>query len=222
MSTCTGLHHGGSVPRKYFIHTPNIPNYVWTRHHRRIPSHLLFPIWSVFEDHLYFCQKAFNLRVHAFLLTDYDVHMIARAPSGNLSQSLQYFFRQASLSIGTLSKTINQQFGCQSRKCELRQVNDLEIAYKYLFQIPVQRGQARHVLDFPFSTLPRVLGFFPLYVPIETDELLFSDTSNRIAWLNRIPAEEHWGKAETALNKRTFAWPRNRNGFRFDLESHSF
>jgi len=66
------------------------------------------------------------------------------------------------------------------------------------------------VEDYPFCTLPGLLGRSKLLIPVIEDELLFSDPDSTITWLNQKPERQKQEAVQSALRKQYFRSKKSR------------
>jgi hypothetical protein len=78
----------------------------------------------------------------------------------------------------------------------------------------------RDVLEYPYSTLPGLLGRSKLIIPMAEDITLFSDVEGTVKWLNTPPHTEDWRAIGRALRKREFKLTRQNHKFhRLELDT---
>jgi len=163
-------------------------------------------IWEIMTRHLYFMKYAFKVEIHAFVLMSNHFHMIVRTPEANLSQSMRYFMTETSRDITRLSQRINQTYGNRFHRSLIGSPLYYLHAYKYLYRNPVQAGLCKKVEDYPYSSLPGLLGDRWLDIPISEDRNWenFDTRIRTLEWLNETPAPEHWDLVSAALKKGVF------------------
>lgn len=194
--------------RKKFINHTEFPYHVTARCINRDWFSLdLHVVWEVMSRHLYFVSFAFNLRVHSFVLMSNHFHLIVRTPDANLSEAMRYFMRETSRELTYLSGRINQTYGSRFHRSLLDNPLYYLHAYKYLYRNPVKAGMCKRVEDYPFSSLPGLLGETWLDIPISEDENwgMWLSRESTLRWLNSTPTEEHWEEVRKALMRRVFS-----------------
>jgi len=201
------------MPRK---NVPNLSNYPYhitgrciNREHFESPLPL---VWSIMEDYIFFLHRAFGIKFYCFVLMPNHFHMIVRSPESNLSAAMNYFMRETSRQITTAAGRINQTYGGRFHRSLIKSEIYFRHAYKYVYRNPVKAGLSQNVLDYPFSSLPGLLGSRPLNIPIE-DNLLFNPGFNAkvLDWMNSKPKEEDEISIRLALRRREFELPKNKN-----------
>jgi putative transposase len=155
-------------------------------------------VWNVMSDYLYLLHHGFGTQIHAFVLIT--------SPAGNMSQALLYFMRETSKEISRLSGRINQTYGNRNHSTLLSDPMYFINSYKYIYQNPIRAGICERVEEYPYSTLPGLLGLRPLAIPVAYDTLLFepADLEESLLWLNRKPKDEHIDEIRRALRKPEF------------------
>ncbi len=190
----------------------------------------LFPlplaqIWPIFEDYLYFANKAHNMRIYSFVLMPNHIHLIARFPDKNIRETMCYFMGETSRRISELSCRKNQIYGGRYHRSVITTDRYFRHAYKYVYRNPVKASLCNKVEEYPFSTLYGLVGNGTLSIPVEEDTLLFYDGINfaAIDWLNKKPADIHQDEIRRALRRQIFELPRNKNTTKSsDLETADF
>src|SRR5207245_2578238 len=124
-------------------------------------------------------------------------------PDSNLDLAMKWFMRETSRSLTKEGNRSNQTYSGRFFRSILGTDLYFRHAYKYVYLNPVRAGLVDNVLDYPFSTLPAVLGLRPLPFAVH-DELLVEDTENTLAWLAQIPERKNWDSVQKALRRRVF------------------
>lgn len=172
-------------------------------------------VWQIMSNYLRFTSFAFRSQIHSFVLMSNHFHLLATFPDGSLASFMQYFMRETSRSIANESGRINHIYGARYYRSRIPNDHHFANVYKYVYRNPVEAGVAKHVLDYPYSTLHGMLGFSVLDIPITSDHLVFNgDLEKHISWLNTSPTEASRTDIRTALRKETFKLPycRRREG----------
>jgi putative transposase len=160
-------------------------------------------VWKIMGEQLYFVQHAFGVRVTAFVLMNNHFHLIIQTPQSNLDQAMRWFMLETSRSLISAGNRVNQTYGGRYFRSMITTDHYFLHAYKYVYWNPMRAGLAGNVLDYPYSTLPCVLGLQPLSFPVH-DALLISSTEETLNWLARTPSPEHWVSVQKALRRRLF------------------
>lgn len=168
-------------------------------------------VWKVMEDYLYFLSFAFNFKIKSFVLMSNHFHMIVQAPNGNLSEGMNYFMRETSRVIGKKAGRINQIYGGRFYRSMIKTNHYYSHAYKYIYRNPVEAGISSCVLDYPYSTLYRMVKKGEFFIPVEYDNLLFDEFQSTLEWLNEAPSIEDYQVIKNALRKSEFKLPKDIN-----------
>ncbi len=167
-------------------------------------------VWSIFGDYLFILKHEFNFEIHSFVLMDNHFHLLLKTPSGNLSSGMNYFLREVSKEISFKTGRINQTFGGPYKWCIVNSYIYYLNTYKYIYRNPVEAYITPTCEEYPFSTLPHLLGFYKLNFPVEEDTLLFNPNLNcgTLEWLNtsRLDMHKH---VSYALKKPIFGYKKN-------------
>ncbi len=163
-------------------------------------------VWEIMSRNLFFVNSAFNLRVHAFVLMNNHFHLIVRTPDANLSQAMRYFMRETSRELTFRSGRINQTYGSRFHRSLLNNPLYYLHAYKYLYRNPVKAGLCKTVEEYPYSSLPGLLGERWLDIPVCEDENwgVLRSREITLSWLNSSPSSEEWDEVRCALKKPIF------------------
>jgi putative transposase len=196
------------MPRKRVPNIPDRPYHVSARCINRewfqLPMH---QVWSIMSDYLYLAHHCFSIQIHSFVLMNNHFHMIAAAPAGNLSEAMNYFMREVSRVIGFETGRINQVWGGPHHKTLIQSQQQFLHTYKYVYRNPVEAGIVDRAEDYPYSTLPRLLGSLPCTIPLVEDTLLMSDPERCLKWLNTSYQPGQRELIRKALRRSEFRLP---------------
>ncbi|MGZ3769192.1 MAG: transposase [Bdellovibrio sp.] len=212
------------MPRKNFINQTELPYHVTARCINRDWFSVDMPVvWDIMTRHLYFIHLAFDVRIHAFVLMSNHFHLIIRSPNQNLSAAMMYFMRETSRELTHLSSRINQTYGSRFHRSLLSSPLYYLHAYKYLYRNPVTAGICSKVEEYPFSTLPALLGNSRVDIPIFDDWNWGSlnEREETLKWLNTSPSKENLESVRKALRKSVFKIPK-KNRKPSTLENQAF
>jgi REP element-mobilizing transposase RayT len=210
------------MPRPKTILQSQFPYHVRGRSHNRdwfnIP---LEDVWQIMTRELYFLNKAYQVKIHSFVLLNNHFHLIISTPEANIDKALWYFMTNVSREINFQAGTINQVFGSRYFKCVIESYHYYVNAYKYVYRNPVQAGIVQLCEDYSFSTLHGLLGASHLLVPMEEDTLLFPSVEENLRWLNEKPDEDLWLQVGLALSKNKFTLAKNNSNKANLLETNA-
>lgn len=193
------------MPRKHVPISPHFPYHITARCINRdwfsVP---LGTVWPIMENYLHFLTKAYETKIHSFVLMPNHFHLLAQSPQSNLSEGMNYFMRETSRQIGRDSGRINQIYGARFHRSLITTEKYFNQVYKYVYRNPVRAEICTQVQDYPYSTLAGLVGLRKLHIPLEPDNLLFSgeDVNEKtILWLNRNPDPNLEKEIQLALRK---------------------
>ena len=167
--------------------------------------------WSLMSDYLFLLHHGFRFEIQAFVLLGNHIHMIVKAPKGNLSDGMAYFMRETSKAIGRARGRINQIWGGPFHKSAITSTAHFRAVRRYLYRNPVEAGIVERIEQYEFSTLRTLLGLDRGIIPLGEDVHLFEHTEAELAWLN-TPTAKHITKAIRAgLRRREFQPPKKRS-----------
>jgi REP element-mobilizing transposase RayT len=199
--------------RKNFVNHTELPYHVTGRVHNREEWFVkdMDAAWEILTRNLHFAHLAFGVRIHAFVMMSNHYHLIVSSPNGNLSAAMSYFGRQTAREMTAISHRINQTFGNRFHRSLLHSPLYFLHAYKYVYRNPVSAGLCKKVEDWPYSTLPALLGESPVHVPVLDDERwgTIDEREWNLMWLNCTPSDEDMSAVRKALRRSTFKLPKS-------------
>lgn len=163
-------------------------------------------VWDIFCDYLFLTKHLYGVQIISFVLMSNHFHLLLHAPNLNVSAFMNYFLREVSKELNRHGNRINECFANRHYRTYVGD-NYLYIlnTYKYIYQNPLRAGLCSAVQDYPFSTLYGKLGNGPLYVPVESDDIIFNGSlEENLLWLNTLPEKSDYESMRTALKKGIF------------------
>ncbi|MGE5086317.1 MAG: transposase [Bacillota bacterium] len=212
------------MPRKKFYPSADCPYHVTARTGNKewfdVPMDF---VWSVFSDYLHFIWRAYDVRIHSFVLMSNHFHMLISTPEANLDKAMNYLMREVSKRISEKSGRINQVFGGPYYWSVIKNSVHYQYAYKYVYRNPVHAGICNKVEEYKYSTLRGLMGMDYLYIPAYDNLGLIQNGCHQLDWLNEAFDVESQEYIRKALKKREFALPRDEHSHRPNkLESRIF
>lgn len=128
--------------------------------------------------------KKLGLRTHSFVLMSNHFHLIASTPNENISQCMHRFMQRTSHRLALAGNRINESYAGRHYKCILQHQNYFLNAYKYNYRNPVASGICKRVEDYPFSTLPWIIGIRAKKFELCEDTIFKNDPIGTLNWLN--------------------------------------
>lgn len=198
------------MPRKKFYPTNEYPYHVTARTSNKewfgVP---LETVWGIFADYLHFVWRAYDVRIHSFVLMNNHFHMLISTPECNLDQIMNYLLREVSKRIGEETGRINQVFGGPYHWSVIKNSVHYQHAYKYVYRNPVHAGICRRVEDYKYSSLPGLLGIDYLHIPVYDNLNLIQSPISQLSWLNNEYENEDREAIFKALKRREFGFSRD-------------
>jgi putative transposase len=173
----------------------------------------LHEVWRIMENNLYLISKIYEVRLQSFVLMPNHFHLLLLPTENNVGAAMNYFMRETSKEIGTISHRINQVYGGRNYKTLITSERHFLIAYKYLYRNPIKAKLCARVEDYPYSTLSSLVGQTKSFIPLEEDTLLFSPdfVEKTVDWLNKEPLKEDHEVVKRALRRSVFNLPADKN-----------
>ncbi|QLY25849.1 transposase [Bdellovibrio sp. KM01] len=198
------------MPRKKFQPNSEFPYHVRARTTNKDWFELpLDVVWSIFADYLHFLWRAYDVRIHSFVLMNNHFHMIVSTPDANLDEAMNYLMREVSKRIGERVGRINQIFGGPYKWSLIKDDIYLHHAYKYIYRNPVDAGMISRVEEYPFSTLRGLLGLDYLHIPTYDPLDIGRELNSQLNWLNQAYAPDERETIKKALSKKEFRFTRD-------------
>jgi putative transposase len=196
------------MARKLVQIPPGIPAHITARCHNRESFWLpMNDVWSIMEDYLFGMHHFFGIQIHAFVLMPNHFHLIASIIEDNLSEAMRYFMRETSRWITQLSGRMNQTYGARFHRSLIDSPHYYLLAYKYLYRNPAVASLCSRVEEYPYSSLPGLLGLKKLNIPLVEDDTLFGDIEGTMKWLNTPSDKADHDSVKMALRKSRFRLP---------------
>ena len=197
------------MPRKRLITQPSLPYHVTGRSHNREWFKVsIDELWTITSNYLFFISHAFEFKIHSFVLMNNHFHMLVTTPQSNLPEGMRYFMREVSRSISYRTGDINQNFGGPYHWCLLDSYYYYVNAYKYVYRNPVEANLCHRCEDYPYSSLPGILGQSKITFPMMEDSFLLGSLENQMAWLN-YGQKEDFIVIGKALKKQNFRYDKH-------------
>lgn len=168
-------------------------------------------VWSSFCDQLHFVSRGYGAEIHSFVLMNNHFHLILSTPFANIDKVMWHLMSQVSRELTEASGRINQTFGGPYYSSLIASHHHFLHAYKYVYRNPVEAGLSKTVEGYKYSTLNGLLGSSHLLIPVVEDTVLFGDPPGTLRWLNEAYRENEKSDIKTALTKRQFTLPKNRD-----------
>ena len=199
------------MPRKIIPLDPELPYHIAARCINRDWFDLpLEKVWLIMENYLFFIHHAFEVEILSFVLMQNHFHLLARFPANNMSEALRYFMRETSRQITKSGKRINQTYGSRYFRTQICSHHYFLHAYKYVYRNPVEANFSCRPEEYPYSTLPGLLGLKRASIPVAEDLTLFSDIEGTLNWLSASPSEENREILKRSLKRPKFQLALNR------------
>lgn len=161
-------------------------------------------VWQIFCEELAETEQEHEMKIHSFVLMSNHFHLIASTPKANISKCMHRFMSRSSRRLTRQGNRINETFAGRHFKCILHAHNYYLNAYKYNYRNPVTVGVCKAVEEYPYSTLPMVMGLQPKLIPIEEDLTYNSDPVGTVAWLNQTPDLQKQEAARYGFKRQFF------------------
>lgn len=168
-------------------------------------------VWSHFANYLHFIWRAYDVRIHAFVLMSNHFHLVISTPQANLDEAMNYLLREVSKRINEETGRVNQVFGGPYHWSLITNWIHYQHVYKYVYRNPVQAGICSKVQDYRYSSLPGILGMDYLYIPAYDNTDLIQNPMSQLKWLNNAFDEDTYEAIGTALRRKEFGFARDNN-----------
>lgn len=198
------------MPRKKFYPTSEHPYHVTARtSNSEWFGAPLDVVWGYFTNYLHFIWRAYDVRIHSFVLMNNHFHMLISTPEANLDVAMNYLLREVSKRLGEETDRENQIFGGPYHWSLIKNSIYYRHAYKYIYRNPVQAGLCKKVEDYPYSSLRGLLGLDYLYIPAYDTLDLIQNPATQLRWLNEEFDDESREAIRLALKRKEFGFSRD-------------
>jgi putative transposase len=155
------------MPRPLRLYSPDFPYHISSRCNNRehFPGDLSFA-WETFTSELYLQTVLRKVQIHAFVLMPNHFHLLATSPNCSISEVMGTFLVSCTKIMHARNRMSGRIFGTRFYASLVSDPNYFAHALKYVYRNPVKAGLTASVEDFPFSTLPSLLGQSVVTVPI--------------------------------------------------------
>ncbi len=193
------------IPRKL---SPQFPIHITGRRNNRE----IFPIsmpeaWEVFSDYLFAIHQRHQIQVCSFVLMPNHFHLICLDPKSKLPSAMALFMKETCREINHISERQNRLWGNPYFSSVISSPIYYLHAYKYVYRNPVAAGICRKVEEYPWSTIPFLLGERRGIIPLLNDDTLFSSIDSTLRWLNETYDELEAKALKLAFQKKVFEIP---------------
>ncbi len=173
-------------------------------------SQPLTEIWETMSNYLFFIHHAYDVKIHAFVLMSNHYHLLISALADELSDAIMYFNRETSRSTTKPAGRINQTYGSRFYRTLIETERNYLCVYKYLYQNPIRAGMCLKAEEYPFSTLNGLVGGRHSIIPLASDDILFPNVEETLAWLNSAPDLKLIDGIRRGLRHSAFRLPNDR------------
>lgn len=176
-------------------------------------------VWEIMCSELFDTIKECNLEVHSFVLMSNHFHLIASTPDANISQCMHRFMYRSSRRLTRAGNRINETYAGRHYKCILQHPNYFLNAYKYNYRNPVTAKICQKVEEYPFSTLPWVIGRDRKRFHLCEDTTFESDPLGTLTWLNTAPDQKKQEAYRSGIKHQYFKSANNKSSHKPILSS---
>jgi putative transposase len=199
------------MPRKPIVKQNEFPYHVYNRSIDRqffnVPKEWL---WRTFCHEAYAASTLWNGKIHAAILMGNHFHILISTPDSNLGDWVKDFQSEFARKISLLLGSDGYRFGTRYRSSIVSSEKYFLNVFKYIYQNPLRAGIVSKVENYPYSTLPGLLGLSNAELPTWNHPLaseLFHNTPDLwLPWLNE-PFKKGENRAIKAGLKKMFFTP---------------
>jgi hypothetical protein len=143
-------------------------------------------------------------------------HWLLTASDMELGEVMQFFSRSVTRTFNRKSGRSGHLFRGRYQRTQITDPLHFESAYKYVYRNPVRAGVCDRVEDYPYSSLPILLGTvapgFALSNSREMPDTWLTDRGADLEWLNQPFKKELEQRIQQGLRKSIFELPPDRIG----------
>ena len=206
------------MPRKKLILHDSYPYHVVNRSNNKEFFYLpVSDLWPIFIEIFYKAQGLYGVSFHAFVLMTNHYHLILGTPNANLSEIMTYIQREVARLANKKANRINHFFGGRYKWSLIHKEQYYWNAIKYIYRNPVESGLCECVGDYAYSSLNSLetKNLWELSKTIFKSEDELQIYTN---WFNLNFKNEQRIAIRSALRRREFSLPKNKDGKIVDLD----
>lgn len=196
------------MPRKPVIYSDVHPYHIRVRSNNRnwfdLPPEDCF---DVFCRVLKKTKEGYGLEIHAFVMMNNHVHMIASTPSANISECMRYFMTEASRGLRIKTKRINHVFGGRYKWTLIEDPDYYSSCLKYIYRNPVRADITSLVELYAWSNIASQNSILKDLITKPKhghDTQINYEKQKMLAWLNEPTSKELEEAIKNALRRSVF------------------
>lgn len=167
-------------------------------------------VWIILSNYLWLVNRMYGLNFISFVLMPNHFHLILTDPLLRMAAGMEYFMRESSREISRLAGRINRLWGGPYHSSVINNPLYFLQCYKYVYRNPVKAKLASSVIDYPFSTLPSLIGQGRSILTLEEDCTLFEDVEGTLKWLDFPFQAEDEESIRRGLKRKEFYLAKDR------------
>lgn len=148
------------------------------------PFHYFEDAWSLFSDALAQLQEDHELQTHAFVLMSNHYHWLCSYDFKSDPAIFEWFHELVNCEYLHQYQSFSPIFKSEAEIFFVKHFEYYKNLYRYVYRNPVEAGLVKKVEDYPFSTLPYILGESPLAFCCFDNMNLITDPIPTLLWLN--------------------------------------
>ncbi len=161
--------------------------------------------WDIFSTELLFLSALREIEIAAFVMMPNHFHLIARTPNRPIGMVMRDFMLGTSRFLNFEANRINQVYGGPYHKSLIGDLRYFSNAYKYVYRNPVASHIVQRAEDYPFSTLPSVIGLKFSNLAIHDEHVLGAQSIDQIlSWINKPYSSDKSAAIKAGLRHSTF------------------
>ncbi|MES2770009.1 MAG: hypothetical protein V4596_12765 [Bdellovibrionota bacterium] len=168
--------------------------------------------WNLFCHVLMDTQKKFNLQIHAFLMINNHIHLLASTPDENIDKAILYFMTTTSKAIGFLTNKTHRVWKSKYERTLITSPENYAHAFKYLYSHPLRAGIENSIENYKWSTIDskkysKYKNKLIIEQPQSFDSYIPESRNQLLAWINHTDDVYYTEQVRTALEKSVFEFP---------------
>ncbi len=142
-------------------------------------------VFNLFQIHLTYCSLIFNIRINGFVLMANHFHLLVTDPNGKIIPAIDYLIDQVEKTLKNLENRNKPVFF--EKPIHIDQIKNrthLQFVYKYLYRNPIEAKICSRAEQYPFSTLPFLLGKRNMTMTVFDNFNLIVNPHEKLKWIN--------------------------------------
>ena len=142
--------------------------------------------WEIFSDALQELHEGEGVTTHAFVLMSNHYHWLCRYDFRSDPAIFEWFHEILNMPFLGENEEYTVALERDASIYEVKHIKQYQTLYRYIYQNPVKAGLAKRAEDYPFSTLPALLGKTKKAFQCTDEMNLIYYPEKMLDWINEL------------------------------------